>query len=159
MRRGSLGVLIVALGLASPLHAQIDRARDEPHRDLKKYYDETVKNVESNNRDAARQSIADLTKAARAIQDFSKDAPGKLSDGNLRDLASKAKDFVDSNQRLIERLQQLYDKVGKVGESPSSELSSMKSEYDNFLSKFNDVWADLQRAGAALKAACAACVR
>ena len=159
MRSKSVGAFLMVMAFGSSLIAQVDRARDEPHRDLKKYYEETVKYVEQGNRDAARQSIADLTKTARAILQLSEDVPSRLNDGNLRDLASKAQQFVESDKKLIERLQQLYAKVEKVGESMSSELSSMKSEYETFTNKFNELWADLQRAGAALKASCAACVR
>lgn len=142
---------------ASAVSAQIDRARAEPYSDLINYYNDTVKNAESKDRDSALKSADDMRKALGAVFAFSQDAPNRLNDGNLRDLASQAQAFVDATKDLSGRLQNLQEKLQRTGEDYSSELSSLKSSYDNFKDKFNVIWENLQRAGKALKAACMNC--
>ena len=155
----SRSALLLALTLVlcwSAASAQIDRARAEPYADLIRYYNDMLKYAEAKNRDDALKSSDDLRKALGAMVAFSVDVPGKLSDGNLRDLASQAQAFLDSLKDFSGRLQNLQDKLRRTGEDYSSEVSSLKSSYDTMKDKFNTVFSNLVLAGKALKAACMA---
>ena len=153
MKSALLLTLVFAVG-SSGASAQIDRARADPYADLTRYYNDMLKYADSKDRDDALKSSDDLRKALGAMIGFSIDVPGRLSDGNLRDLASQAQAFVDSMKDFSSRLQNLQDKLKSTGEDYSSEVSSLKSSYDTLKEKFNVIWGNLQLAGKALKAAC-----
>src|SRR5262249_51771673 len=116
------------------------RARAEPYSDLTKYYNDMVKYAESKDRDSALKSADDMRKALGAVFGFSQDAPSRLTDGNLRDLAGRAQTFVDATKDLSGRLQNLQEKLKRTGEDYSSELSSLKDSYGNFKEKFNIIY-------------------
>lgn len=146
-------LLLVVIGVTA-VPAQIDRARDAPYSDLNRYFDETVKAAEQKDRDGALRASSDMRKALGAIFGFSQDAPSRLNDGNLRELASQAQAFVEVTKDLSGKLQNLEDKLKRTGEDYSSELSSLKSSHSAFKESFNVIWGNLQLAGKALKAAC-----
>lgn len=146
-------LLLVAL-TATAASAQIDRARADPYADFTRYFNDMVKYAEQKDRDAALRSSDDMARALNAMFDFSKDAPGRLNDGNLRDLGSQAQAFLDSISDFRNRGSYLQDKLKRTGEDYSSELSNIKSSYENLKEKFNVIWGNLQLAGRALKAAC-----
>ncbi|HEX8843306.1 MAG TPA: hypothetical protein VF791_01490 [Pyrinomonadaceae bacterium] len=154
MLRKSFQLLLLVAITATVASAQIDRARDAPFADLIRYFNDTVKYAEQKDRDSALQASNDMRKALGAIFAFSQDAPGRLNDGNLRDLGSQAQAFVDATKDLSGRLESLQDKLKRTGEDYSSELSNLKSSYETFKDKFNVIWGNLQLAGRALKAAC-----
>jgi len=154
-------LLLLVVGVATSASAQIDRARDAPFGDFTSYFNTTVKYAEEKNRDAALNASNDMAKALNAIFDFSKDAPGRLNDGNLRELGSQAQAFLDAISDFRNRGSYLQDKLKRTGEDYSSELSYLKSSYNALKEKFNVLWGNLQTKGlelskqyAALKAAC-----
>jgi len=151
-------MLLILAVHASVAAAQIDRARAEPYADFFRYYSETVKFAEQKDRDAALRSSDDMAKALNAMFDFSKDAPGKLNDANLRDLGSQAQAFLDAIQDFRNRGSSLQDKLKRTGEDYSSELGNLKSAYDTLKDRFNSIYEALVRAGPGLKAACMKCV-
>lgn len=146
-------LLLMAIS-ATPVSAQIDRARAEPYADYSRYFSETVKYAEQKDRDGALQASDNLRKAFGAMFGFSQDVPSNLNAGNLRELGSQAQAFVDAMKDFSGKLQNLQDKLKKTGEDYSSELSSLKSSNDALKEKFNVIWGNLQLAGKALKAAC-----
>ncbi|MEW6128781.1 MAG: hypothetical protein AB1757_17220 [Acidobacteriota bacterium] len=151
----SLQLLLLFMVSAITVSAQLDRARADPYADFKRYYDDTVKYAEQKDRDSALKASNDLReRALAAISGLSQDAPSRLNDGNLRDLANQAQAFIEAIRDFSGRLQNLQDKLKRTGEDYSSEVSSLKSSYDNFNEKFNIIWTNLQLAGRALKAAC-----
>jgi hypothetical protein len=150
----SLHVLLLITVPASAAFAQIDRARDAPYADFIRYHNDVVKYAEGKDRTSAVTAIADLRRAFGAVFGFSQDVPRHLSDGNLRDLSSQAQAFVDALKDYSGKLQSLEDRLKRIDESYSSELSSLNSSRDNVREKFNVIWESLQRAGKAVKASC-----
>lgn len=134
--------------------AQIDRARDAPYADFTRYFNDTIKYAEQQNRDGALQSSNEMAKALNVMFDFSKDAPGRLNDGSLRELGSQAQEFLDAIQNFRNKGSNLQDKLKRTGESYSSEVSDLKSSYETLKEKFNVIWGNLQLAGRALKSVC-----
>jgi hypothetical protein len=154
MQASTFAVVAVSIGLAAPVSAQIDRARADPYSDFIRYFNETGKYADARDRDNALKASDDLRKALGAMFGFSQDAPSRLNEGNLRDLGSQAQAFVDAMKDFSGRLQNLQDKLKRITEDYSSELSSLRSSFDNLKEKFNLIWGNLQLAGKALKAAC-----
>jgi hypothetical protein len=154
MLRKSFQVLLLVAASAVTVSAQIDQARGTPHEDFIRYFNETVKYAEQKDRDSALQASDELRKALGKINGYSVDVPGRLNDGNLRDLGSQAQEFLEAIKNFRERLQSLQDKLKRTGEDYSSELSNLKSSNDTFKEKFNKIWGGLLDAGKALKAAC-----
>lgn len=149
----SFQLLLLVVISATAVSAQIDRARADPYADFTRYFNDTVKYAEQQNRDGALQSSDEMAKALNAMFDFSKDVPGRLNDGNLRELGSQAQEFLDAIQNFRNKGSNLQDKLKKTGESYSSEVSDLKSSYETLKDKFNVIWGNLQLAGKALKAA------
>ena len=150
----SFQLLMLVAVTATAASAQIDRARADPYSDFTRYFNDTVKYAEQKDRDGALQASDDMAKALNAMFDFSKDAPGNLKDGNLRELGDQAQAFLDAIQDFRNDGSRLQDKLKRTQEDYSSELSSLKSSYDKLKDKFNIIWGNLQLAGKALKAAC-----
>ena len=138
---------LLAMASATKVFAQVDRARGEPFADFTKYYNQVVSSAEQNQRDKALEAMTDMGKALNAIFDFSKDAPGKLKEGNLPELGSKAEEFLRSINDFRDKGSSLLNKVRAVGESYSSELSAFKSANETLRSKFNSLWEGLQTSG------------
>lgn len=150
----ALQLLLLVAITAITASAQIDRARADPYADFTRYFNDTVRYAESKDRDSALNASNDMAKALNAMFDFSKDAPGQLNDGGLRELGSQAQSFLDAIQDFRNRGSSLQDKLKRTGEDYSSEVSNLKSSYDTLKDKFNVIWGNLQLAGRALKAAC-----
>jgi deoxyribodipyrimidine photolyase len=147
-------LLLALTSIPLSVSAQIDRARGEVYADFTRYYNEMVKYAEDEKRDEALKSSDDMAKALQGMFDVSKDAPSRLNDAGLRDLGSQAQAFLDAIQSFRNRGSNFQDKLKRVGESYSSELSDLKSAFDKLRETFNVLWGNLQRAGQGVKAVC-----
>jgi hypothetical protein len=148
------GVLLLLAVTALTASAQLDQARGGPYGDFTSKFNDMVRYAEQKDRDAALSASDEMARALNSMFDYSKDVPGRLNDGGLRELASQAQAFMDSIQEFRNRGSALQDKLKRTGEDYSSELSNIKSAMDSLKEKFNTIWGNLQLAGRALKAAC-----
>lgn len=148
-----MGWVVAAIGLIgnAPAVGQLDRARDAPYSDWKRSYEETLRYAGDNNRDKAFEWASNHQEHSKALLTFSADAREQVGNGNLRDLQSRAQAFVSALGSHRERTAQLGDRVKRVSDSFSSELSSFRGSWDEANRRFNDAWTDFQRSGAALK--------
>ena len=153
----SFQALLLVAACAAPASAQFDRAKDSL-RDVKSNYEQAVRSAESNDRDGATRSLAEVTKALGAMIDASRDVPSQLNDGELSALGTKAKYFLEAAILFRNVTATLSEKVGRVGESYSSELSTFKDKYGEFDRTYNDFNGSILRAAGALRRACPGCL-
>lgn len=160
-----VGILVFLLGTAAS--AQFDRVKAEPLRDIRSNVEATVSALEAStpDRDRATQTLLQVAKSLAFSTEATKDVPGWLNEGGLSNEATKVREFFDAIRSLQERAAYLHDKVKRVGESFSSELSSFKSAFSDFERKYGEANEAMLRAAgrinkemAAMKRACPACL-
>jgi len=144
--------------ISAPLFAQLDRAAADPRNDVTRDYKAVVQSVEKNDRDGATSALKSLDNSIDAVDRFSAAVPDQLSNGNLRDLAAGAKAFLEAERKFRVAGRELQSKVEKVGESTSSELSTLKGAYEEYEKNFKSFLEDMTKAGQALKQSCGRCV-
>ena len=156
----SFQLLLMVMISATAASAQFDRAKDEPLRDVRKYYEEVLRYAEQGNRDSAKASLYSLLEDDKALDtliEFTKDVPGQLNDGGLREIADKAKVFLETAIIFRNVGGNLREKINRVGENYSSELSTFKDKHDDFERRFAEFNEALLRATGAIKKACPGC--
>jgi hypothetical protein len=160
-----VGFLLILLGAGTS--AQFDRMKAEPLQQIRRNVEATVKALESStaDRDGATEALLQVAKSITFSLEVTRDVPGWLNDGGLPNEAAKVKDLLDALGSLRDRGVSLHDKVKRVGESFSSELSSYKSAFSDVERRYADANEAMLRAAgrinkelAAMRRACPACL-
>jgi len=143
-------VLAMLAFIPDSASAQIDRARGEVYADFTNTYNVVVQSARNENRDTAIRALLENSQKLTGMLQVAGDAPGKLNDGDLRELASDAQKFVDSMGKYRDRSSSLMEKLKRGGEDYRSELSSFEEAFNELKERFNTLWGNVQREGQAL---------
>lgn len=146
-----LAAMVMLAFIPDLVSAQVDRARGDIYEDFTRSYNETVQNAKNENRDAAIRSLLENAQKLTGMLQVTGDAPGKLNDGNLRDLANDAQKFLESMGKYRDKSVALMERLKRGGEDYRSELSSFEDSNRELKERFNTLWAALQREGEKLQ--------